>query len=48
MRASQAGGFGLRAAGHGAIGLATGDRERTRLARAHWNQVRICMETPDV
>ncbi|MFA9565379.1 MAG: glycosyltransferase family 2 protein, partial [Acidimicrobiales bacterium] len=25
MRASQAGGFGLRAAGHGAIGLATGD-----------------------
>jgi GT2 family glycosyltransferase len=48
MRMSQAGGFGLRAAGHGAIGLATRDRERTRLARAHWNQVRICKETPDV
>lgn len=48
MRVSQAGGFGLRAAGHGALGLATGNRERTHLARAHWNQVRICKETPDV
>ena len=48
MRVSQAGGFGLRAAGHGAIGVATRDRERTRLARAHWNQVRICKERPDV
>lgn len=48
MRATQAAGFGVRGAAHGAVGVLTRDQERTRLARAHWNQVRICTETPDV